>query len=147
MCIRDRDQGPGRKLLFDSGYDLRTSTYYGPDGTDLTESPRLRSEFQRYIGMQNLELQLNKLAKDPRVIASIKQMNYDLNNGLRQLDPMKSYLHNKLIRRMFQKAKMKAWAQMKQNSEVIRLIEEDRRLKAQQKRKLKETSVLQLQNK
>jgi hypothetical protein len=141
------DQGPGRKLLFDSGYDLRTSTYYGPDGTDLTESPRLRSEFQRYIGMQNLELKLNKLAKDPRVIASIKQMNYDLNNGLRELDPMKSYLHNKLIRRMFQKAKMKAWAQMKQNSEVIRLIEEDKQLKARQKRRLRETSALQLQNK
>ena len=28
------DQSPGRKLLFESGYDLRMSTYYGPDGTD-----------------------------------------------------------------------------------------------------------------
>ena len=31
------DYSPGRKLLFDSGYDLRTSTYFAPDGTDLSE--------------------------------------------------------------------------------------------------------------
>ena len=145
------DQGPGRKLLFDSGYDLRLSTYYGPDGTDLTESPRLRSEFQRYIGMQNIEKQLNKLAEDPRVQNSIREMNEDLRSGRRELDPMKSYLHNKLIRQLFYRARLKAWAMMKANSEVEALIQADRELKARQNRKLRKTqeaeSVLQLQNK
>ena len=37
------DYSPGRQMLFDSGYDLRQSTYYGPDGTNLTNSPRVRS--------------------------------------------------------------------------------------------------------
>ncbi len=145
------DQGPGRKLLFDSGYDLRMSTYYGADGTDLSNSPALRSEFQRLIGKQNLELKLNKLARDPRVQESIKTMNADLNSGRRELDPMKSYLHNKLIRRLFDKARKKAWAEMMQNSEVQRLIDEENQLKALQNRRLKQTreveSVLQLQNK
>ena len=142
------DQGPGRKLLFDSGYDLRLSTYYGPDGTDLSDSPELRSTFQKYIGAQNLELKLNKLAKDPRIQASIKEMNRDLRSGNRHLDPMKAYHHNKVIRSLFHKARLKAWAQMKQNSEVQRLIEEDNQRKAQTNRKLKKTqqyeSVLSL---
>ena len=142
------DQGPGRKLLFDSGYDLRLSTYYGPDGTDLSDSPELRSTFQKYIGAQNLELKLNKLAKDPRIQASIKEMNRDLRSGNRHLDPMKAYHHNKVIRSLFRKARLKAWAQMKQNSEVLRLIEEDNQRKAQTNRKLKKTqqyeSVLSL---
>ena len=73
------DQSPGRKLLFDSGYDLRLSTYYGPDGTDLSESPRLRSKYQELIGKQNLELKLNKLADDPRIQRSIAEMNADIN--------------------------------------------------------------------
>ena len=145
------DQGPGRKLLFDSGYDLRTSTYYGPDGTDLTNSPQLRSLFQYYIGRQNLEAQLNKLAKDPKVLRSIEEMNWDLRNGNRHLDPMKAYHHNKLIRRLFYKARRKAWAEMKANSEVQALIEADRQLKAKQNRKLKKTQdfygVLEMQNK
>ena len=145
------DQGPGRKLLFDSGYDLRLSTYYGPDGTDLTDSPLLRSQFQKYIGMQNLEAKLNKLARDPRVINSLKEMEFDLRTGNRDLDPMKAYHHNKLIRALFRKARLKAWAQMKNDSEVQRLIAEENARKALQKRKLKKTQdfygVLQMTNK
>ena len=46
------DQSPGRNFLFDSGYDLRQSTYYAPDGTNLTDSPSIRSRFQQAIGIQ-----------------------------------------------------------------------------------------------
>ena len=35
------EQSPGRKLLFNSGYDLRTSTYYAPDSTKLTDNAEL----------------------------------------------------------------------------------------------------------
>ncbi len=136
------DQGPGRKLLFDSGYDLRTSTYYGPDGTDLTDSPALRSEFQRQIGIQNIELELNRLAKDPRVMASIAQMQKDLRNGNRDLDPMKSYLHNKLIRKLIQKARKRAWAKMRLDPRIQKLMESEKALKIRQNRRLDETSAL-----
>ena len=51
---------------------LRQSTYYAPDGTNLTDSSYLRSEFQQAIGIQNLERELDKLAKDKRALASMK---------------------------------------------------------------------------
>ena len=138
------DQGPGRKLLFDSGYDLRMSTYYGPDGTDLTDSPHLRSMFQRYIGLENIELKLNKLAADPRVQASIAQMQADIREGRRgEYDPMKTYLHNKLIRNIFKKARLKAWAKMKLDPTVQQLRQLDEERKIAQKKRLKETSQLE----
>ena len=31
---------PGRQFLFESGYDLRMSTYYAPDSTNLTDEPK-----------------------------------------------------------------------------------------------------------
>ena len=145
------DQGPGRKLLFDSGYDLRTSTYYGPDGTDLTESPQLRSLFQQAIGKQNLEAKLNKLARDPKVLRSLEEMYRDMKTGNKHLDPMKAYHHNKVIKRLFYKARQKAWAEMKQNSEIQELIQKHRESKALQNRKLKKTQdfygILEMQNK
>ncbi len=112
------DQGPGRKLLFDSGYDLRMSTYYGPDGTDLTDSPELRSRYQRYIGEQNLEAKLDKLAADPNIQASIEQMNRDKASGKAHLDPMKAYPHNDQIRRIIKEAQNIAWAKMRQDLDV-----------------------------
>ena len=36
------DQSEGRKLLFNSGYDMRMSTYSSPDGIDLSDNARLR---------------------------------------------------------------------------------------------------------
>ncbi len=135
-------ESEGRKLLFESGYDVKVSTYYAPDGTDLSNNAQLRSKFQQYIGQQNIELQLNKLANNPRVIASIQQMNWDLNNGNRQLDPMKAYLHNQLIHQIFTKARKIAWAKMMQEAEVQRLATKERQLKIQEANRLRETQGL-----
>tara|TARA_R100001530_G_scaffold28100_2_gene22311 strand:+ start:1081 stop:4866 length:3786 start_codon:yes stop_codon:yes gene_type:complete len=135
------DQGPGRKLLFDSGYDLRTSTYYGPDGTDLTESPELRSLFQQFIGKENLEVKLNRLAEDPRIQASIAEMQDDIRSGRRNLDPMKSYHHNKKIQAMFNKARTRAWANMMKVRETQSLIERQKDLERDQRLKLKKTQT------
>ena len=44
------EQSEGRQLLFNSGYDLRQSTYYAPDGTKLTDKPEIRSLFTQAIG-------------------------------------------------------------------------------------------------
>ncbi len=136
------DQSPGRKLFFDSGYDLRMSTYYGPDGTDLTDSPQLRSKFQEFIGKQNIELQLNKMAVDPRVLKSMEQMNWDRRNGNRDIDARKAYHHNLLIDHLFKTARKNAWRQMLQNEEIQQLIKEDRQKKALINRRKQETSAL-----
>jgi hypothetical protein len=120
------DYSPGRKLLFDSGFDLRTSTYYAPDGTNLSQSPRIRSLFQKAIGDQNLLLRLDKLAANPGIIESIKEMEYDRDNGLRHVDP-KKYAHNIRIKRMFDRAKEIAWNQIKSDPRIQKLIEEERK--------------------
>ncbi len=139
------DQGPGRKLLFESGYDLRMSTYYGPDGTDLTEQPQLRSQYQQLIGNQNLELKLNKLADDPRIQASVAEMQRDLRSGNRDREPMKAYYHNAKIKQLFNEARRIAWAQMMQSGEVRRLMDEERQKKIENQRSLRETTKPLLQ--
>jgi len=134
------DQSEGRKLLFESKYDMRLSTLSSPDGLSLKKSPRLRSLFQKAIGDQNLEAVLNRLARDPRVIQSLQYMQGDLSAGRREMDPRSAYVHNQLIHRLFQDARRKAWAQLMRDPEVIQLITEQRRLDAQNLASLDKTA-------
>ena len=133
------DQSVGRNFLFDSGYDLRMSTYYAPDSTNLTDSPRVRSEFQRYIGMQNLERELDKLAVNPRIIASMEKMYSDIKKGLRDQYDARDYYHNIMIDRLFQQARRRAWAQMRTNPEAIELMDEERKKRVRKLTKKQET--------
>ena len=133
------DQSVGRNFLFDSGYDLRMSTYYAPDSTNLTDSPRVRSEFQRYIGMQNLERELDKLAVDPRIIASMEKMYDDIRKGLRDQYDARDYYHNIMIDKLFQRARRRAWAQMRDNPEAQQLMEEARQKRVRKLTKKQET--------
>jgi len=134
------DQSDGRKLLFESGYDMRMSTYSSPDGIDLSKSPRLRSMYQKAIGVQNLEAQLEKLSRDPKILSSIQQMNIDRNSGKREMDPMTAYVHNKVIARLFNNARAKAWAQIKNDPEAQLLYAEDKRLNVQNIKSYNRTS-------
>ena len=118
------DQSPGRKLLFDSGYDLRQSTYYAPDGTNLTKHPALRSEFQKAIGDLNLELTLDRLSRDPRIIESLRLMVADIKAGRRSQYDAKDYYHNIVIGRLFRDAKRKAWNKISQSEEALAVIKE-----------------------
>lgn len=102
------DQSSGRQLLFASGYDMRMSTYFSPRGDDLSDSPEIRSLFQEAIGRQNLEIKLNKLAEDPKVEASLAEMNKVIRSGQRgDFQPLDFY-HNLKIDQIFQKARKKA---------------------------------------
>ena len=133
------DQSPGRNFLFDSGYDLRMSTYYAPDSTNLTDNPRVRSEFQRLIGEQNLERELDKLAVDPKIIASMEQMYADIRAGKRAQYDARDYYHNIIIDRLFQRARRRAWAQLTSNEEAVKLMEEERLKKVRKLKKKRET--------
>ena len=120
------DNGPGRTMLFNSGYDMRLSTYSTPTGVSLVTNPKVRSIFQRAIGQQNLEDKLNKLAARGDVQESIDRMNWDRRNGRRFLDPMKSYLHTDLIRNAFEDARRKAWAQIQDHPDVAKAVSSKR---------------------
>ena len=121
------DYSPGRKLLFDSGYDLRTTTFsytFGGINVSFKDHPHIRSMFQKAIGDQNLQYELDLLAKDPQIIASIKSMEADTWNGNRARDPMKAYYHNDIIKKLFDTAKRKAWAKIKNDPRVVELTKE-----------------------
>ena len=120
------DQTPGRNFLFNSGYDLRMSTYYAPDSTNLTDAPIIRSEFQRAIGLQNLERELDKLAKNPKALASMQEMYNDIRSGRRAEFDARDYWHNRAIDKLFQKARKKAWASIRERSDIAELIKEQR---------------------
>ena len=119
------DYSPGKQLLFNSGYDLRQSTYYAPDGTNLTDSPVLRSMFQKAIGDQRILIELDKMAEDEGVQRSVALMDYHRRNGNRDMDP-KNYVHNVKIRKLFDRAKKRAWAKVKQDQRAQKLIQEAR---------------------
>ena len=120
------EQSKGRQLLFNSGYDLRTSTYYAPDGTKLTDNAVVRSLFQQAIGLQNLELELDKLADDPKILASLEQMYTDIKSGRRGDFDVKDYYHNRIIEGLFYRARRKAWAKISSQPNVQRVILEQR---------------------
>ena len=134
------DQTPGRTFLFNSGYDLRMSTYYAPDSTNLTDAPIVRSAFQRAIGLQNLERELDKLAKNPKAIASMQQMYNDIKSGRRADYDARDYWHNRAIDRMFQKARRKAWYSIKQQSDILELIKEQKKADFAQIQKRRQTA-------
>ena len=118
-----------------SGYDLRLSTYYAPDGTKLTKNAEVRSLFQQAIGLQNLERKLDKLAKDKRIIASINQMYADIKSGRRGDFDVRDYYHNQIIEQIFSTARRKAWASISNKQAVQKLILETRSGKVEQLQK------------
>ena len=119
------DYTPGRELLFNSGYDMRTSTYSAPDGTDLSDSPKVRSMFQKAIGDQNLEALFDKMAAEESIQTSLAEMNYYKKNGMSDVEP-RSFPHYKRIAKAFDKAKKRAWASIKQDNDVQKLLIEER---------------------
>ncbi|AAX44214.1 internal virion protein [Prochlorococcus phage P-SSP7] len=140
------DQSEGRKLLFNSGYDLRMSTYSSPDGIDLSDNARLRSLYMKAIGDQNLEAKLNKLAKNPKVIASIEKMQADLRAGKKEINPRTAYVHNKMIHTLFMEARKIAWAKVRNDPEALQLYAEDKRINIQNETSLNTTRNYTNQN-
>ena len=128
-------QSPGRQMLFNSGYDLRLSTYYAPDGTKLTKNAEVRSLFQQALGLQNLERELDKLSKDKRIQASIQEMYNDIKSGKRGDFDVRDYYHNQIIERLFSNARKKAWASISNKKAVQALILDQRAGKVAQLQK------------
>jgi hypothetical protein len=120
------DYSPGRTLLFNSGYDMRTIALK-PDGIDLSGSPSVRSAYQQELGKQNLEEKLNRLANDPRTQQSLENMEQDKMENRWGKEP-KDYWINIRISKLFAAASANAWAKVSKSPEAQRLIEEKRLL-------------------
>ena len=118
------EESDARSFLFNSGYDLRMSTFYAPDGTNLTDDPLIRSEFQKAIGQLNLERDLDKLSRDPQILQSLALMQADIRAGKRGEYNARDYYHNIVIDRLFKAARKKAWDSIKYQPNIEALIAE-----------------------
>ena len=148
--------GKGRKFLFGSGNDKRISSYYSPSvnggGTDLTDEPGLRSEFQREIGstsvrimgrtFKNLELALDFLAVHPKILASMEEMHRDIRNGNRAKYESRDYWHNTVINTIFNQAEEVAWARVSRKPNFQEVIIAQRRSRIERATKQRDTSMI-----
>ena len=136
------DYTEGRNFLFRSGYDLRMSTYYspGPNSINLTDSPIIRSKYQKAIGDLNLEKELTKLSRQKKIIESILEMEKDIRDGNRGKYEAKDYYHNKMIGKIFTRARKQAWLNIQGGELVQELSSEQLGKKLQRKQKTAQTS-------
>ena len=136
------DYTEGRNFLFRSGYDLRMSTYYspGPNSINLTDSPMIRSKYQKAIGDLNLEKELTKLSRQKKIIESILEMEKDIRDGNRGKYEAKDYYHNKMIGKIFTKARQQAWLNIQGGELVQELSSEQLGKKLKRKQKTAQTS-------
>jgi len=116
-----RNDTPGRKLLLDSNYDLKSTTYaYG--GYSFVKDAHVRAHFQNAIGtvpitvgfkkFKNVEEALNHLAGRKDIKNSMEDMKKDGANPANwDLDP-NTYPHNTLIDNVFNQARARAWAKI-----------------------------------
>ena len=118
------DYSPGRQLLLNSKFDLRFFTYTAPDGTDLTDSPEIRSIFQEELGKLNMESEFNKLATRKDIIDSMSQMDDDMASGYRGDYTPRDYYHNQVIRSIVEDNKKIAWQICLERAEVQALRQE-----------------------
>ena len=128
-----RQNSPGRRLLQESNYDLKTTTYaYG--GYSFAKDAQVRSAFQSEIGkakieyrgrtFKNLEEALNFLAGQSDIQNSVAGMKSSINNPAKwDIDPNK-YPHNTVIDLLVEQARSKAWAAINQpNHEAYPLLQ------------------------
>ena len=136
------DYSEGRNFLFRSGYDLRMSTYYspGPNSINLTDSPIIRSKYQKAIGDLNLEKELTKLSRQKKIIASILEMEKDIRDGNRGNYESKDYYHNKMIGKLFTRARKQAWLNIQGEDLIQELSNKQIGRKLDRKRKTAQTS-------
>ena len=118
-----RNDTPGRRLLLESNYDLKSTTYaYG--GYSFVKNNHVRAHFQNEIGkvpitvgfkkFKNVEDALTYLSNRPDVIKSMEKMRANQNNPANyDIDP-NTYPHNTLIDNIFNQARAKAWAKLNQ---------------------------------
>ena len=116
-----RNDTPGRRLLMESNYDLKSTTYsYG--GYSFTKDAHVRAHFQNAIGtvpievgfkkFDNVEEALNHLATRDDIKESIMKMKADGKNPANWDINPNSYPHNTVIDNIMNQARAKAWAKI-----------------------------------
>ena len=130
------DYSEGKKLLFGSGFDYRTSLYYAPDGTDLSNEPGIRSKFQEALGKRKIIIKLNALVNDEAFMNSYRQRQKDIKSGNRTIYENKDYYHNKVLRELIERERRIAWAEIVLDPKIQALQQKELERKAIRDNKL-----------
>lgn len=125
--------------MYESQYDLRLSTWTSPDGVSLKDESAVRSLFQDAISKTKLGPALDRLSKRTDVQASLREMRRDIKNGNFKLNPMKAYVHNKLIKKTMNKHRQLGWNMIQNDPRVIELQEERLDLLKEERRRFRQT--------
>ena len=114
-----RSSSPGRKLLLDSNYDLKSTTY-AYNGYSFVRDARVRSHFQNAIGtvpikyrgktFKNVEAALDYLATQSDIKESMAEMKGNVYNPAKSDINPNTYPHNTNINSIMNQARQKAWA-------------------------------------
>ena len=131
------EQSAGRDLIIRGNLDKRILTWTAPDGTDLSESPVVKSQFSKNLGDLNLESEFNKLAKRQDIIDSINQMDSDRSAGLRGNFEPRDYHHNKVFEDLINEYKKIAWVKTLEDSVEAQALAKEQTY-ARTQRKLKQ---------
>jgi hypothetical protein len=119
--------GPGREMLFNSGYNLNVIGFTGPNGEDLKELPKVLEAYHQEMGNLNVEAKLNELAEDPLMQNSINGMNEFRRNpdapGMAGVTA-RDFPHFDRLNTIMKRAQMRAWARMKAMPEVQKILED-----------------------
>jgi Fe-S cluster biosynthesis and repair protein YggX len=86
--------------------------------------------YQKAIGEQNLLKQFDDLANSESIQASLAEMQYEKRSGNKSTEP-RSFPHYKRIAKIFDRAKKRAWAKIKKENDVQKLLIEERNQKVQ----------------
>ena len=118
LQIDYRSSSPGRKLLLDSNYDLKSTTY-AYKGYSFVKNAAVRAHFQNAIGnapivykgktFKNLEKALDYVSTQKDIQISMAQMNANRNNPANWDINPNTYPHNTVIDNLIQQARSKAW--------------------------------------
>jgi hypothetical protein len=121
--------GPGREMLFNSGYNLNVIGFTGPNGEDLKELPKVLEAYHQEMGKLNVEAKLDELAKDPLMQNSINGMAEFRRNsdapGMTGVSA-RDFPHFDRLNSIMKRAQMRAWARMKAMPEVQKILEDKR---------------------
>ena len=94
-----------------------------PNGVDLSGEPKVRSDYQKALGDQSIQAQLDRLAKDPRAIESLEDMEKDKQSGRYGKEP-RDYWVNAQIGRIFAATSQRAWNEVSRSPAARRLIQQ-----------------------
>ena len=119
--------GPGREMLFNSGYNLDVIGFTGPNGENLKDMPKVLEAYHKTMGEFNVEKNLDALAKDPRMKNSMKRLAEFRRNknvdGIEEVSP-RDFEHVKRIESLMRRAQMRAWAKISDMPEIQKIRED-----------------------